>query len=47
MNTEPRRRRGFLREAAGEAWGLVLEVIVVGVAVAVALALAALVLLVV
>jgi len=46
MTTEPRRRRGILREAAGEAWGLVVEVIVVGVAVLVALALAALALLV-
>ena len=41
-----RRRRGLLREAAGEIWGLVLEVAVVGAAVLVALVLAAVVLLV-
>jgi hypothetical protein len=46
MTTEPRRRRGVLRVAWGEVWGLVLEVVVVGVVVLVALALAALVLLV-
>lgn len=46
MTTEPRRRRGVLREAAGEAWGLVVEVIAVGLVVVVALAVAALVLLV-
>ena len=46
MTTEPRRRRGILREAAGEAWGLLVEVIVVGLAALLALAVAALVLLV-
>jgi len=46
MTTEPRRRRGILRVAAGEVWGLVLELIVVGVAILVGLALAALALLV-
>ena len=46
MTTEPRRRRGALREAGGEAWGLVVEVLVVGVAVVGALALAGLILLV-
>ncbi len=46
MTTEPRHRRGILRVAAGEMWGLLLEVLVVGAAIVVALALAALVLLV-
>jgi len=46
MTTEPRRRRGILRVAAGEVWGLLLEAVVVGAAVLIALALAALVLLV-
>ena len=46
MPTDPRRRRGILREVAGEAWGLVVEVIAVGLAVLVGLAVAALVLLV-
>lgn len=47
MSTEPRRRRGILREAAGEIWGLALEAVVVAVAALAALAVAALVLLVV
>jgi hypothetical protein len=46
MTTEPRRRRGILREAAGEVWGLAVEAIVVGVVILIALALAALALLV-
>ena len=46
MSTEPRRRRSLLREAAGELWGLALEVIVVGAVVLAALALAGLALLV-
>jgi len=46
MSAEPRRRRGILREVAGEAWGLVVEALTVALAVAVALALAAFVLLV-
>ena len=46
MTAEPRRRRGFLRLAAGEVWGLALEAMVVGGVILVALALAALVLLV-
>jgi len=46
MAAEPRRRRGVLRAAGGEAWGLALEVLVVGVLVAGALALAWLILLV-
>jgi hypothetical protein len=46
MTTELRRRRGILREATGEAWGLLVEVIVVGLAALAALAVAALVLLV-
>ena len=46
MSTEPRRRRGILRELAGEAWGLAIEVLTVALAAVVALALAALVLLV-
>jgi hypothetical protein len=47
MSTElRRRRRGWLRAAAGELWGLVLEILVVGALVAGALALAGLILLV-
>jgi len=46
MSPEPRRRRAVWREAAGEAWGLALEVLVVGVLVAAALGLAGLILLV-
>lgn len=46
MSTERRRRRGILREVAGEAWGLAVEALTVVLAVAIALALAALVLLV-
>lgn len=46
MTTEPRRRRGILRVAGGEVWGLVLEMIVVDLAIACSLALAALALLV-
>ncbi|MBN2113570.1 MAG: hypothetical protein JW785_05515 [Acidimicrobiia bacterium] len=46
MSAEARRRRGLLREAAGEAWGLALEVVIVGFLVAAALALAGLILLV-
>jgi hypothetical protein len=47
MTTElRRRRRGLLAEVGGEAWGLVLEILVVGVMVAAALALAGLILLV-
>lgn len=46
MVAESRRRRGVLREMAGEAWGLALEVLVVGLLVIGALALAGLVLLV-
>jgi hypothetical protein len=47
MTAEPRRRRGIWREVAGEIWGLVVEVIVVGAVILAASALAALVLLVV
>lgn len=47
MTTElHRRRRGLLRDVGGEAWGLALEILVVGVMVAAALALAGLILLV-
>jgi hypothetical protein len=46
MSADARRRRGLLRQAGGEVWGLVLEVLVVGVLVAIAFALAALTLLV-
>ena len=46
MTAELRRRRGVLREAAGEARGLLVEVALVGLVALVALALAALVLLV-
>ncbi|MFH1330478.1 MAG: hypothetical protein ABIJ48_07510 [Actinomycetota bacterium] len=46
MAAEPRRRRGVLREVAGEAWGLAIEVLVVGALAAGALALAGLILLV-
>lgn len=46
MSADARRRRGLLREAAGEVWGLALEVVIVGVLVAAALALAGLILLV-
>ena len=46
MSTEPRRRRGILREVAGEAWGLAVEALTVVLAVAVALGLAAFILLV-
>ena len=46
MAAEPRRRRGVLRAAGGEAWGLALEVLVVAALVAGALALAWLILLV-
>jgi hypothetical protein len=46
MSTERRRRRSFLREAAGEGWGLILEVVIVCAVILVALALAGLVLLV-
>jgi len=46
MTAELRRRRGALREAAGETRGLLVEVALVGLAALVALALAALVLLV-
>ena len=47
MTTEPRRRRGILREAAGELWGLAVEALILGLAALAALGLAALVLLVV
>ena len=46
MGAEPRRRRGALRAVGGEAWGLALEVLVVGALVVGALALAGLILLV-
>lgn len=46
MSGEPRRRRRLLGQLAGEAWGLVVEVLVVGVLVGAAFALAGLALLV-
>jgi len=46
MAAEPRRRRGALREAAGEVWGLAIEVLIVGALAMGALALAGLILLV-
>jgi hypothetical protein len=45
MAADPR-RRGLLRAAAGEIWGLALEILVIGALAAAALALAGLILLV-